>query len=136
MSGYRRRGFSPSVVVVAAGAVLSCAPTRYARGTTDYHPGQAVVEQPPIVHRPRRSYEGLRVAGSDTDLVVEYWEQQLVLLGEVGVFQLFRARYNDLRVYEAAAAEPALFEFRVWCRTHRLEQPFNQFWSGGTNSGD
>jgi hypothetical protein len=112
----------------------SSAPKPYERGTTDYSAGKATVTQPDITQRPLRSFDGIRVAGPDTDLVTDYWDVLLTQSRAAGngpqsVFQTFRSRHHDLEVYQTAAADPALREFRRWARHNGILQQFDEFWA-------
>ncbi len=115
-----------AILAVAAGC---SAPGRgYTRGSTEYAPGKAVVVQPNLTHSPDRNFEGLRVAGSDTDVVPAFWERELALSGQVRTFELFKMRCQDLEVYQAGAREAALRSFREFCAARNILTPFDAFW--------
>lgn len=102
--------------------------TTYQRGTTNYTAGQASVTDQNVNKVNPRNYDGLRVAGPDTDLVVSYWDSILRVSGARIVFSTFRSRYKDLIVLRSGAEDAALREFRIWARSKGLEDEFNAYW--------
>ena len=111
----------------------ACGPTPYKPSSTDYHAGEAHVQQPDINQTPARTFTGIRVAGPDTDLEIAYWNVQLQKSEtDTGtakeVFDLFLSRYDDLKVYQTDAADAALRAFRHWASTNGLSDEFNAYW--------
>lgn len=122
-----------ALIIVLAGCAVPAVPAdngSYQRGSTEYKAGKLTVTQPNLSTTPRRSVEGIRVAGPDTDLVVGYWD---TLLSESNdalfVFEIFRSRYKDLEVYESGASEAALSEFRRWATNRGNGTAFERYWN-------
>ena len=108
-------------------------PRDYVRGTTDYVAGNAKVVQPNIYSTPDRSFDGFRVAGPDSDLVLGYWDALLSKMsqegrGVQGVFEVFRARHKDLEIYQTQASSAVLREFRRWADQRGYGSQFGKFW--------
>ena len=105
----------------------------YTGGQTDYGAGKAFVTQPSIYSTPDRSFDGFRVAGIHSDLVVGYWDDLHAKLvkegrGTTTLFELFRKRHRDLQVYQTGAADAVLREFRLWAEHRKLGMEFKSFW--------
>ena len=114
-----------AIFVAAAG----CSGSDYRRGTTSYGAGKADVKQPNIRHTAKRSFEGFRVAGPDSDIEPEYWYGELIAKGRLATFELFEQRYRDLEVYQTKACDPILKSFRTWARRRNLQTEFDSFWN-------
>ena len=129
--------FAGKFLFLTLGSILAVgcenSPRPYERSSTDYETGRASVRQPDIKIKNERNFDGIRVAGRDTDLDTDYWDALLAESRAEGrgptlAFDAFRARYHDLTVYESDAAQPALMEFRRWARSRSIETDFNTYW--------
>jgi len=120
-----------SLLGLLLAGLVSCSSGTYHRGTTTYVAGTADVRQPKIKHVPIRNFEGFRVAGPDSDVVPDFWEETLITKGKLGTFELFEQRYHDLVVYDAAksgACDAVLKSFQTWAKRRNLEADFANFW--------
>ena len=110
--------------------IIVCAGCSYQRGKTHYAKGTVLVSQPLLLtpEIPNRTFKGIRVAGSDTDILPEFWDNKLKRSGELATFEFFEARYHDLLVYNTEAAESALNSFKHWGERRRLSYNFKIFW--------
>lgn len=120
-----------SLFVLLLAGLVSCSSGTYHRGSTTYVPGTADVRQPNIKHIPIRNFEGFRIAGPDSDVVPDFWDEMLITKKKLGTFELFELRYHDLVVYDAAksgACDAVLNSFRIWAKRRNLEADFVTFW--------
>ena len=102
----------------------------YSRGFTHYNFSLAKVDQD-MAENPTvasRSFEGIRVAGKDTDIIPKYWDNVFHIQGKMATFETFEARYQDLTVYNSYAAKAALTSFKRWCKRRKISYDFNYFW--------
>ena len=103
----------------------------YNRGETFFMKGYSVVRQPLVLStQTERSFEGIRVAGFDSDILPDYWDERLGTLGQRGTFELFELRYKDLKIYHTDSAEAALTSFLNWCKRREIDLKFKVFWTG------
>ncbi|MGH1540958.1 MAG: hypothetical protein ACRBHB_11090 [Arenicella sp.] len=101
---------------------------KYTRGTSNYNAGTATVTQQDVNKLVERNFDGIRVAGSDTDIEPEYWDSILRVKGERLTFNIFRNRYKDLIVKGSDAQDAALKEFRLWAKSRSILDSFNSYW--------
>jgi len=117
-------------IFLLVGAEVGCTSSNgaYQRGQTVYQAGRADVRQPDLSQVPPRTFDGLRVAGYDTDVDPVYWDRLFQLQGETATFETFAQRHKDLQVYKTGGEDAALKSFRQWCSGRGLAQKFDAFW--------
>ena len=116
------------IPTLAFAALTGCSSSAYHRGSTNYQAGTANVKQPNIKYTANRNFDGFRVAGFDSDVDPQYWDEMLIARGQLGTFELFEQRYHDLEIYQTGACAPILKSFRTWARRRNLEEDFSKFW--------